>query len=77
MINNLNIEKDNQRKINVDIPAGVEDGQHLRLRSQGDSGPRSGPKGDLFVVINISKAIIPDSIIVDLHFYNAYLLLDL
>lgn len=46
--------KDNQRKINVDIPAGVEDGQHLRLRSQGDSGPRSGPKGDLFVVININ-----------------------
>ena len=52
---NGNGVRDNRRKINVDIPAGVEDGQHLRLRSQGDSGSRGGPKGDLFVVINVNE----------------------
>jgi len=47
--------EDNRKKINVDIPAGVEDGQHLRLSGQGDSGPRGGAKGDLFVVISVNE----------------------
>ena len=47
--------KDNRRKINVEIPPGVEDGQHLRLSGQGDTGPRGGAKGDLFVVISVNE----------------------
>ena len=41
------------RKINIKIPAGVEDGQHLKLRGQGDSAGPKGVNGDLYVVINI------------------------
>lgn len=41
------------QKINVSIPAGVEDGRRIRIPEQGDSGPRGGPSGDLYVVIRI------------------------
>ena len=44
--------KKNQ-KINVTIPAGVEDGRRIRIPEQGDGGPRGGPPGDLYVVIRI------------------------
>ncbi len=43
-------------KINVRIPAGVENGTSLRVRGEGNSGRRSGSKGDLYVVIST----IPD-----------------
>lgn len=41
------------RKINVKIPPGVEDGQHLKLRGQGDAAPPGGEPGDLYVFLNI------------------------
>ena len=41
------------RKINIKIPAGVEDGQHLKLRGQGDAGAQGAESGDLYVVINV------------------------
>lgn len=41
------------RKINIKVPAGVEDGQHLKLRGQGDAAGPKGVSGDLYVVINI------------------------
>jgi molecular chaperone DnaJ len=41
------------RKINVKIPQGVEDGQHLKLRGQGDAAPPGGEPGDLYVFLNI------------------------
>jgi molecular chaperone DnaJ len=41
------------RKINIKIPAGVEDGQHLKLRGQGDAGDQGTENGDLYVVINV------------------------
>ncbi len=41
------------RKINIKIPPGVEDGQHLKLRGQGDAAGPKGESGDLYVVINI------------------------
>ena len=44
--------KKNQ-KINVTIPAGVEDGRRIRIPDQGDAGPKGGPSGDLYVVIRI------------------------
>ena len=44
--------KKNQ-KINVTIPAGVEDGRRIRIPEQGDAGLRGGPAGDLYVVIRV------------------------
>ena len=44
--------KKNQ-KINVTIPAGVDDGRRIRIPEQGDAGPRGGPPGDLYVVIRV------------------------
>jgi len=44
------------RKINVKIPPGVDSGQHLKLRGQGEAPPASSPggeMGDLYVFINI------------------------
>ena len=42
------------RKINVKVPAGVETGQHLRLRGEGEASPdQGGSPGDLYVFINV------------------------
>lgn len=41
------------RKINIKIPPGVEDGQHLKLRGQGDSAGPGTEAGDLYVVVNV------------------------
>jgi molecular chaperone DnaJ len=37
----------------VAIPAAVEDGQILRLKGDGDAGPRNGPRGDLLLLVSI------------------------
>lgn len=42
-----------RRQIIVKIPAGVEDGQQLRLRGEGESSPNGGQPGDLYVNIRI------------------------
>lgn len=39
-------------EINVKIPAGVEEGQYIRLRGQGNVGPRGGTRGDILVLIH-------------------------
>jgi DnaJ-class molecular chaperone len=39
--------------ITVKIPAGIEEGKKIRLRGQGEPGPRSGPAGDLIVVVRV------------------------
>ena len=40
------------KEINVKIPAGVEENQVIRLRGQGNVGPRNGSYGDILVVIH-------------------------
>lgn len=43
-----------RRKINVKIPQGVDSGQHLKLRGQGEASPEPGGQaGDLYVFINV------------------------
>jgi molecular chaperone DnaJ len=42
-----------QKTVNIDIPAGVADGQTLRKSGQGDCGMNGGPAGDLLININV------------------------
>jgi molecular chaperone DnaJ len=41
------------KTLSVNIPAGIEDGRRIRLAGEGEAGIRGGPKGDLYVLINI------------------------
>ncbi len=41
------------RRLNVDIPAGVDTGTRLRLSGSGESGGRSGTPGDLYVEVHV------------------------
>lgn len=41
------------RKIKVRIPAGIEDGSRLRSSGNGEAGIRGGPTGDLYVVVHV------------------------
>lgn len=42
-------------KINVKIPAGIDHGQRLKLRGEGESGLKGGPNGDLYVQVSVRK----------------------
>ena len=42
------------KKIDISIPAGIDNGQAISLRGEGDCGRKGGPSGDLFVVVNVT-----------------------
>ena len=42
------------RKIEINVPAGIDDGQAISLRGEGDAGKKGGPNGDLYVVIKVT-----------------------
>jgi molecular chaperone DnaJ len=44
-----------QRRVKVDIPAGIADGQRIRLSGRGHAGERGGPSGDLYVVVRVQE----------------------
>ncbi len=43
------------RRISVKIPAGIDDGQRIRLSGRGHAGERGGPPGDLYVVVRVHE----------------------
>ncbi|MGH2443846.1 MAG: DnaJ domain-containing protein, partial [Chloroflexota bacterium] len=44
-----------KKGISVKIPAGVDRGQQIRLTGEGEIGPRGGPPGDLYVVLDVAE----------------------
>jgi molecular chaperone DnaJ len=43
-----------ERSIDVEVPAGVDDGQRLRLSGRGPAAPRGGVPGDLYVTVRVA-----------------------
>ena len=43
------------REVKVRIPAGVEDGQRIRVKGRGGAGRRGGPPGNLYVVVHVDR----------------------
>ncbi|MDD2981534.1 MAG: molecular chaperone DnaJ [Hespellia sp.] len=44
-----------KKKIQVSIPAGIDNGQSIRIRDKGEPGVNGGPRGDLLVEVTVSR----------------------
>jgi molecular chaperone DnaJ len=44
-----------RRHVQVSVPAGIADGQRIRLSGRGHAGERGGPNGDLYVVVRVEE----------------------
>ena len=44
-----------KKKISVSIPAGIDNGQSIRIREKGEPGINGGPRGDLLVEVTVSR----------------------
>ena len=44
-----------RKKIQVSIPAGIDNGQSVRIREKGEPGVNGGPRGDLLVEVIVSR----------------------
>jgi len=42
-------------ELDLTIPAGIDDGQQLRVAGEGEAGMRGGPSGDLYVLVRIKE----------------------
>lgn len=45
----------NGKKIRITIPAGIGNGQTIKIKGQGGTGMQGGPKGDLYITFRIDK----------------------
>ena len=45
----------NKKKIQVSIPAGIDNGQSVRIRDKGEPGSNGGPRGDLLVEVIVGR----------------------
>ncbi len=59
--------KSNRKKIQVSIPAGIDHGQSVRIRSKGEPGTNGGARGDLLVEVFVERH--PDF---ERHDYDIY-----
>jgi len=44
-----------RRTLTVDVPAGIADGQRIRISGRGHQGDRGGPAGDLYVQVRVKE----------------------
>ncbi|CAA7391410.1 DnaJ C-terminal domain-containing protein [Chryseobacterium fistulae] len=44
----------NNKKVRITVPAGIYDGQQIKLKGHGNPGFNGGPSGDLYITFNIS-----------------------
>jgi molecular chaperone DnaJ len=44
---------EHQRKLEVEVPAGIADGQRIRLGGRGHAGDAGAPEGDLYVLVSV------------------------
>ena len=44
-----------KKKISVSIPAGIDNGQSVRIREKGEPGVNGGPRGDLIVEVQVTR----------------------
>lgn len=44
-----------KKRIVIDIPAGIDDGQSIKLSGKGDPGTGGGPRGDLLVEVRVAQ----------------------
>jgi molecular chaperone DnaJ len=56
-----------QKTLSVKIPAGVDEGDRIRLAGEGEAGVNGGPSGDLYVVIHIREHAVFQRDHNDLH----------
>jgi molecular chaperone DnaJ len=47
--------KAERANVSVDVPAGIADGQRMRIAGRGHAGERGGPPGDLYVVVRVKE----------------------
>ncbi|MCI6629831.1 MAG: molecular chaperone DnaJ [Lachnospiraceae bacterium] len=45
----------NRKKIKITIPAGIDNGQSVRIRDKGEPGTNGGPRGDLMVEVMVQR----------------------
>ena len=45
----------NKKKISVTVPAGIDNGQSIRIRGKGEPGVNGGPRGDLLVEVIVAR----------------------
>jgi molecular chaperone DnaJ len=44
-----------RKRLKVDVPAGIDDGQRIRLSGRGHAGEGGGPPGDLYVLVHVRQ----------------------
>ena len=44
-----------RRELDVDVPAGISDGQRIRLSGRGHAGEAGAPEGDLYVLVRVRE----------------------
>lgn len=43
------------RKLNIKVPAGIQDGSRLKVTGEGEAGEQGAPRGDLYVLIGVKS----------------------